>query len=102
MLIQVTWFPALLTLDEMRVEKKRNACCCCFPINTNVESHFDNKPPISMRAFEVFTNQLQSLHTKIAIILITFALFGFGLHGLLHLRMEFRPEWLIDPDSEGT
>ena len=55
-----------------------------------------------MRAFEVFTNQLQSLHTKIAIILITFALFGFGLHGLLHLRMEFRPEWLIDPDSEGT
>ena len=26
---QVTWFVALLTLDERRVEARRDGCCCC-------------------------------------------------------------------------
>ena len=28
--LQITWFVALLTIDERRVEQKRNGCCCCF------------------------------------------------------------------------
>ena len=28
--LQVTWFVALLTLDERRVERGRNGCCCCI------------------------------------------------------------------------
>merc|ERR1719232_1297335 len=27
---QITWFVALLTIDEKRVEQRRNGCCCCF------------------------------------------------------------------------
>ena len=28
--LQITWFVALLTIDEKRVEQRRNGCCCCF------------------------------------------------------------------------
>ena len=35
--MQITWFVALLTIDERRVEQKRNACCCCYIHQTRDE-----------------------------------------------------------------
>ena len=35
--LQITWFVALLTIDERRVEQKRNACCCCYIHQTRDE-----------------------------------------------------------------
>ena len=32
---------------------------------------------------------------------LTLLLLGLGVYGLTNLRMEFRPEWLVDPQAEG-
>ena len=35
------------------------------------------------------------------VVLLTLLLLGLGVYGLNNLRMEFRPEWLVDPQAEG-
>ncbi len=37
---------------------------------------------------------------KVAVLVVTLGVLACGLHGLISLKMEFRPEWLMDPKSE--
>ena len=37
---------------------------------------------------------------QIVVIMITAGVFACGLYGMVCLQMEFRPEWMLDPDSE--
>jgi hypothetical protein len=37
---------------------------------------------------------------KVLVLVVTALLLSCGLYGLISLRMEFRPEWLMDPKSE--
>lgn len=118
---QITWFVALLTIDEKRVEQRRNGCCCCFihQINdtadepdksdeTHKEEHdrnclgFSSHPGLTARLFEFLSVKLILVPVKLLVILITSIILGFGLYGLTLLKMEFRPEWMLDPETEFT
>ena len=37
---------------------------------------------------------------KVGVLAVTLGLLTCGILGMLSLRMEFRPEWLMDPKSE--
>ena len=37
---------------------------------------------------------------KVAVLGVTLVILGLGLWGTILLQMEFRPEWLMDPQSE--
>jgi hypothetical protein len=50
--------------------------------------------------FQRLSSQLVVPWMKVAVVASTLALLAFGTYGLINLRMEFRPEWLMDPKSE--
>ena len=95
---------ALLTIDEQRIEKRRNACCCCFVHRRN-EATTDE--PSNMRAssftskcFQILAKAQTLPITKTCILTVTSMLLGFGIYGMTLLKMEFRPEWMLDPETE--
>lgn len=52
------------------------------------------------RLFEFLSVKLILVPVKLLVILITSIILGFGLYGLTLLKMEFRPEWMLDPETE--
>ena len=54
------------------------------------------------RGFERFGRILLTRTWKVIVLLFTLALITVGTIGLTHLRMEFKPEWLMDPESESN
>merc|ERR1712107_787046 len=82
---QITWFVALLTIDEQRIEKRRNACFCCFVHRRN-EATTDE--PSNIRASSFTSKCFQMLAkaqtlplTKTCILTVTSMLLGFGIYG---------------------
>ena len=37
---------------------------------------------------------------KVVVLLSCLSLLSVGLYGMTRLKMEFRPEWMLDPESE--
>jgi len=102
--LQTTWFVALLAIDEYRVEAQRNGCCCCFIHSNRVEG---DKPESRSpgRTTKIFSRIAEALITgpvKIGVIFTTAVLLVIGVYGMAQLKMEFRPEWLLDPSAEVT
>ena len=46
------------------------------------------------------TNTIIIITIKVAVLGVTLVILGLGLWGTILLQMEFRPEWLMDPQSE--
>jgi len=96
---QSTWFTALLAIDEYRVDTHRDGCLCCLVHNDF--SVKQNEPPgILANLFECFSSLLVTTPFKIFTVIFTVALLGVGFFGVINLKMECRPEWFMDPDSE--
>ena len=91
---------ALLTLDEYRIEGRRDGLCCCIVhhANTRDKGGFCSD---QTKMFEMLANQLVKGSTKLFVALLTLLLLLAGLHGITSLKMEFKPEWLMDPTAEG-
>ena len=53
------------------------------------------------RLFSGLSRLLVTIPVKIIVTLVTLGCLAGGIYGTLHLRMEFKPEWLMDPNSEG-
>ena len=50
--------------------------------------------------FEWLGRSIITYPVKILVILTTATLLGFGVFGITLLKMEFRPEWMLDPETE--
>jgi len=96
---QSTWFTALLAIDEYRVDAHRDGCLCCL-VHTDFTRKQEESQGMLAKIFKVYSNFLVSIPFKISTIIVTLGLLGVGIFGIIHLRMEFKPEWLMDPDSE--
>merc|ERR1711892_828408 len=96
---QSTWFTALLAIDEYRVDAHRDGCLCCL-VHKDFSLKQDESQGILSTIFKTYSNLLVTIPFKISTIILTLVLLGVGIFGIIHLRMEFRPEWLMDPDSE--
>ena len=51
--------------------------------------------------FRWVSQTLVMVPVKILVVLVTLTCLAGGIYGTLYLRMEFKPEWLMDPNSEG-
>ena len=87
------------------MEAHRDACLCCIV-------HTPGHPPghqttgvtrasVWTRLFSGLSRLLVTIPVKIIVTLVTLGCLAGGIYGTLHLRMEFKPEWLMDPNSEG-
>lgn len=115
---QITWFVALLTIDERRVEQRRNACCCyVVQQRQKAEEILETKDSLDDEAeavncvggardgltglmFSRLARLLVSPLVKAGVMAATLGLLTTGLWGMTSLKMEFRPEWMLDPETE--
>ena len=51
--------------------------------------------------FSVVAEYLVSGPAKLGVLLSTAVLLVIGVYGMAQLKMEFRPEWMLDPAAEG-
>lgn len=89
----VTFFVAVLTLDEMRLAKNRNGCCPCIV-------HKENKlwwEPKLMPRFITFLYSKFVLKKagKWVIILFAIALSAFSTERVFRIKQKFDPIWFI-------
>jgi len=96
---QSTWFCALLAVDEYRVEAKRDGCFCCL-VHPQAEVKEADAAGRITSIFNSFAKALSRPASKVAVLGVTLVILGLGLWGTILLQMEFRPEWLMDPQSE--
>ena len=90
-------------MDEYRVEANRNGCCCCFVHSSPVDgeqSEFRG-PGRTTKLFQGIAKWLISVPVKIGVMFSTAVLLVIGVYGMAQLKMEFRPEWMLDPAAEG-
>ena len=105
---------ALLTIDERRVEQRRNACCCYVvhqrqKAEETLETKDDlddvncvggSRDGLTGRLFSLMAGHLVRPLVKAGVMAATLGLLITGLWGVTRLKMEFRPEWMLDPETE--
>lgn len=98
-ILQATFFVACVTLDERRIDAKRNACIICY-------KHTDYKPGkyynFSMQyAFmtKFWGPFLTKLPVKICIILLACAMTGVNIWSFLKIKQDFDPSMYLPSDS---
>ena len=114
-MLQITWFVALLTIDERRVEQRRNACCCyVVHQRQKAEEILETKDGgdgavncvggardgLTGMMFSRLARLLVIPLVKAGVMAATLGLLTTGLWGVTSLKMEFRPEWMLDPETE--
>ena len=99
-LYQNTWFTALLAVDEYRTEARRDACVCCLTHPGHTPA-LASRPSIWSASFSCLASLIVKTPTKILVVIVTMSCLAGGIYGTIHLKMEFKPEWLMDPHSEG-
>ena len=52
------------------------------------------------RCFEWLSRMIVQLPVKLVVMLLTMIMLVSGILGISRLRMEFRPEWMLDPETE--
>ena len=52
------------------------------------------------RLFGWVSEKLMMFPVKVAVLLTCLSLLSMGVYGMTKLKMEFRPEWMLDPESE--
>ena len=50
--------------------------------------------------FGWISEKLMMVPVKVMVLLTCITLLSVGLYGMTRLKMEFRPEWMLDPESE--
>ena len=85
------------------MERSRDACLCCIVHSST--SHVSSGSHVSASVwtslFRFVSKILVTIPAKIIVVLVTLSCLAGGIYGTMYLRMEFKPEWLMDPNSEG-
>lgn len=99
-LLQVTFFVGFFTLDQRRVESKRNGFIPCIVHENHRPSTKPENDKISWRILDfIYSKIVLTTPGKIIVVLITIALTSAGAFGAWHLEQWFEPEWFIQEGS---
>jgi Niemann-Pick C1 protein len=95
---QGTIFTAAFSLDQRRIESRRNGCLP-FIKHKNWEPNELSKRDIAQELFEKFGKLIMHPAAKVCVILFTIGWLSVGGWGLSMLRQEFNPIWFIPQES---
>jgi len=96
--LQATWFFAWFSLDQRRVEAKRNGTLPCFVHVDYTPNRFSQKDFLKT-FFNALSGFILKTPIKIIILILTAAVFGISVWGNIELRQEFNPVWFLPPES---
>lgn len=95
----VTFFVAILTLDERRISANRNAFIPCI---VHPESHtklWCEKNLMNRFINFFYSKFLLTKYGKLGVILFVIALTGFSIDNVFKLKQKFDPVWFIPEES---
>jgi len=96
--LQATWFFAWFSLDQRRIEDKRNGTIPCFVHKNYTPNSFSQKEHLKS-VFKGLSNVITTIPAKILILLATAGIFGVSVWGNIELKQEFNPIWFLPPES---
>ena len=96
--LQATWFVAWFSIDQRRIEQKRNGSLPCFKHNNFTPNKF-SQMNILQTVFESIANVIVTTSAKVAILLITLVILAISVWGNIELRQEFNPIWFLPEES---
>ena len=94
----ITWFVAWLTLDERRVEQKRNGLAPCI-------THQSYQPTtkfgdnITNKVLDLYTTLLTSTFFRISVVGFCLIFLGFGVYGWISIKNVFYVLKMVPSDS---
>ena len=97
-MFQATWFVAWFSIDQRRIEQKRNGTLPCFKHKNFKPNEFSQKN-ILQSIFKAIAKVIVTPTMKVVIILVTLAILGVSLWGNILLRQEFNPIWFLPQES---
>jgi len=97
--LQVTHFVAWFSLDVRRQKAHRDGCLCCYT-HKNFQSYEFSKGSLLNKAFAYIGILLTKKIVQAIILLLTGGFLVGGVWGALNLTQEYKPEWLLPPESE--
>jgi len=95
---QATIFTAAFSIDQRRIESRRNGCFPCIKHKVWQPNAISQKD-VAQDFFEQFGKFLMHPASKLCVILVTIVVLSVGGWGLSMLRQEFNPIWFIPQDS---
>ncbi|XP_071520862.1 patched domain-containing protein 3-like [Panulirus ornatus] len=98
-IFQATFFVAWFTLDQTRLEDKRNGLIWCYK-HKNWTPNQCSQYEICQTFFDkIYSKVLLMKPVKVLVVAMTALLFGASLWGVSNLRQEFNPVWFIPQSS---
>jgi len=97
--LQVTHFVAWFSLDVRRQNAHRDGCICCYT-HKNFKSFDFSKGSLLNKAFAYIGVLITKKTVQALILTLTGGFIVGGVWGTLYLRQEYKPEWLLPPESE--
>lgn len=95
---QVTFFVAIMAIDQRRVESNRNGFLPCFKHKKKTESVCKNQN-FGGKIFDVYGKYLMTVPAKIMMTILTLALLGIAIWGNILLEQKFVPAWFLPQES---
>lgn len=101
-LLQATWFLAWMTIDQRRIEDRRNGWLPCYKHKPNTNTAMCGKAKkgqMLKRVFRSYGNTIVKVPIKVTVILVTVVIFCLSVWGNIRLKQEFDPMWFLPRDS---
>jgi len=99
-LLTCTLFVALLTLDNKRQRKHRDACCCCITLSDSWSPmECSRKAYLQNFMRDTYAKYILSTPGRIVVLVVTVGLLAGGAYGLTELKQDFDPDWFLPTDS---
>jgi len=96
--LQATWFVAWFSLDQRRIEEKRNGSIPCIKHKDFKPNNFSQKN-ILQTVFRSISNVIIKKPMKVVIIMVTLVILGLSVWGNILLKQEFNPIWFLPSES---
>ncbi|KAL5022900.1 hypothetical protein ScPMuIL_002055 [Solemya velum] len=98
-LLQATYFVACMTLDQMRIEKSRDAFIVCYKHDSYTPNKCSQQNFLSVAMGKYYGPYLLTLPGKVCVLVVTAVLFAVNMWGFTELRQHFSLTNYIPRDS---
>ncbi|KAL4236282.1 Patched domain-containing protein 3 [Mactra antiquata] len=99
-ILQSTYFVAIVTIDESRIEQRRNACLPCITHDSTYKPwKFYNYSLQQIFMSKVWGPFLTKTPVKVIVILFAMVLSGVNVWSFIHIKHDFDPSMYLPKDS---